>query len=162
MKNGNLNQKKNNQLFNQYKKAWTNSSNPLHKDDIERDKLSIQSKINRELRLKLNTSKRHASIYRVAAAIALPIAFAISLYFINSSDTINAPEAVCEVISPKGHVSKCILPDGTEVWINAESKITYDVSDFQNKNRSIELEGEAYFEVVSDKKKSFFSNYRPG
>ena len=38
------------------------------------------------------------------------------------------------------------LPDGSIVWLNADSKLSYSES-FSRKNRNVQLEGEGYFEV---------------
>ncbi|NII27493.1 FecR family protein [Pseudoflavitalea sp. X16] len=49
--------------------------------------------------------------------------------------------------TPKGGYYKLILPDKTVVWLNAASSIRYIPSNF-TRNRTIELTGEAYFEVA--------------
>lgn len=54
------------------------------------------------------------------------------------------------------HGMEChiVLSDGTKVHLNAESKLTYPVC-FGNKERIVQLEGEAYFDVAPDKKHPF-------
>lgn len=52
-----------------------------------------------------------------------------------------------EVWTKKGSRSKLTLPDGTEVWLNASSKVTYG-NDFNDDTRKVTLEGEAFFEVT--------------
>ncbi len=47
-----------------------------------------------------------------------------------------------------------LLPDGTIVWLNAKSKITFD-NNFNNKLRQLSLEGEAFFEVKRNVEKPF-------
>src|SRR5690606_36641752 len=47
---------------------------------------------------------------------------------------------------PKGRQYKITLPDGSQVWLNAASTITYPVR-FDKTHREVEVEGEAYFEV---------------
>ena len=47
-----------------------------------------------------------------------------------------------------------ILPDGTRVWINSESELTFPVS-FLGDKREVFLKGEAYFEVERDKEHPF-------
>lgn len=47
---------------------------------------------------------------------------------------------------PKGSTYRVVLPDGTRVWLNAASTLTYP-SRFSDNERTVELEGEAYFEV---------------
>ncbi|MFD2874223.1 FecR family protein [Mucilaginibacter ximonensis] len=53
--------------------------------------------------------------------------------------------------TPKGGQYKIKLPDGTDIWLNAETKLKYPTTFASLKNRPIELEGEAYFEVAKDK-----------
>ncbi len=48
--------------------------------------------------------------------------------------------------TPKGGTYQITLPDGTNVWLNAASTLKYP-SRFDSKERVVELEGEAYFEV---------------
>ena len=54
------------------------------------------------------------------------------------------------VEAPLGTHSKISLPDGTSVWLNAGSKISYD-ADFNTSNRNVSLVGEACFDVVHNK-----------
>jgi len=55
-----------------------------------------------------------------------------------------------EIIVPLGSKSKLHLPDGTEVYLNAGSKLTYSM-DYGKKTREIEFSGEAYFKVAKNK-----------
>lgn len=56
--------------------------------------------------------------------------------------------------TPKGRQFQLVLPDGSKVWLNAASSIRYPVA-FNNKERKVEVSGEAYFEVAHDKAKPF-------
>lgn len=49
----------------------------------------------------------------------------------------------------RGHTYKLTLPDGTDVWLNGGSSITYPAS-FEGKERIVSVAGEAYFEVQED------------
>ncbi|MBS1566249.1 MAG: DUF4974 domain-containing protein, partial [Bacteroidetes bacterium] len=51
--------------------------------------------------------------------------------------------------TPKGRQYHLTLPDGSGVWLNAASSITYPTT-FRGKERLVEITGEAYFEVVHD------------
>lgn len=59
------------------------------------------------------------------------------------------------VSTPKGGQFQVRLPDGTKVWLNAESSITYPTSFASATERKITLRGEAYFEVARDVTKPF-------
>jgi transmembrane sensor len=52
------------------------------------------------------------------------------------------------VSTPRGGQFRLTLPDGTRVWLNASSSITYPTA-FTGKDRKVAMKGEAYFEVVS-------------
>ncbi len=59
------------------------------------------------------------------------------------------------ISTPKGGQYQVNLPDGTKVWLNAESSLKYPTH-FDQYSREVELNGEAYFEVAKSKKKPFF------
>lgn len=54
----------------------------------------------------------------------------------------------------RGEKALITLSDGTKIWLNAETKLTYP-SHFGTKLREVNIEGEAYFEVAKDSKKPF-------
>jgi ferric-dicitrate binding protein FerR (iron transport regulator) len=56
--------------------------------------------------------------------------------------------------TPVGGQYRVVLSDGTKVWLNSGSSIKFPVT-FIGNERSVEIEGEAYFEVAKDKKKPF-------
>lgn len=58
------------------------------------------------------------------------------------------------VTVPSGQRANVILPDGTDVWLNAGTTIRYPIS-FMKGKREIILDGEAYFEVVHNEKCPF-------
>jgi transmembrane sensor len=56
--------------------------------------------------------------------------------------------------TPRGGQYKLQLPDGTDVWLNSASSIKYPTA-FVGNSRSVEVTGEAYFEVAKDRAKPF-------
>jgi transmembrane sensor len=56
--------------------------------------------------------------------------------------------------TPRGGQYQLVLPDGSRVWLNSESSITYPVV-FTHEERKVKITGEAYFEVTSNKKWPF-------
>jgi ferric-dicitrate binding protein FerR (iron transport regulator) len=72
-----------------------------------------------------------------------------------NSTTGEGPAAVFNTLStPKGGQYKLILPDGTHVWLDAVSSITYPTA-FTGKTREVSISGQAYFEVVHDPRMPF-------
>jgi len=56
--------------------------------------------------------------------------------------------------TPHGGQYKLILPDGSRVWLNAVSSIRFPTA-FIGKERTVEITGEAYFEIVKDLSRTF-------
>jgi hypothetical protein len=68
------------------------------------------------------------------------------------------PEIYYNTMStPKGRHYQLTLPDGSEVWLNAASSITYPTA-FSASERKVTITGEAYFEVAKDKTRPFRVN----
>jgi len=58
------------------------------------------------------------------------------------------------IATPNGKQFQMSLPDGTKVWLNTASKLSYPIT-FDGAERSVSLEGEAYFEVAHNPSKPF-------
>jgi ferric-dicitrate binding protein FerR (iron transport regulator) len=70
------------------------------------------------------------------------------------SNTGNASQVYNTLSTPRGGKYQLILADGTKVWLNAGSTIKFPV-DFIGNDRTVELSGEAYFEVAHDSRRPF-------
>lgn len=57
--------------------------------------------------------------------------------------------------SVKGSISIITLPDGSKIWLNSNTDIAYSNSSYNKEERVIELDGEAFFDVVTDPEKPF-------
>ncbi|MDR2282615.1 MAG: FecR domain-containing protein [Sphingobacterium sp.] len=62
--------------------------------------------------------------------------------------------ALLTLSTPKGGQYHVTLPDGSKVWLNADSRLKYP-NRFTGLLREVELDGEAYFEVTSNAKQPF-------
>jgi ferric-dicitrate binding protein FerR (iron transport regulator) len=62
--------------------------------------------------------------------------------------------------TPRGGVYQLTLSDGTKVWLNAASSLTYAYGRNEGGQRRVKLHGEAYFEVAKDKKRPFIVESR--
>ncbi len=94
-----------------------------------------------------------ARFLRVAAMIV--VAFGLG-YFWQSEKT-EGPIAMQTISVPAGQCVNVTLPDGSNIWLNAQTTIQYPVS-FNKENRQIKLDGEAYFNVAKDSKRPFIVN----
>ncbi|MFY0653672.1 MAG: FecR domain-containing protein [Cyclobacteriaceae bacterium] len=96
--------------------------------------------------------------WRVARYAAVAMIFiALGLYFGMNTQKVEDNQVVVATVvkkNPNGVKSQIQLPDGTHVWLNSASSISY-LQTFSNNERLINLEGEAYFEVVKDKTRPF-------
>jgi transmembrane sensor len=93
----------------------------------------------------------------VAAAAAACLLAGWGIYHLasNTKAILPARNGHNEVVLAKaGTRTKLLLPDGTQVWLNSNSKLTY-TEDFNTSSREVGLEGEAYFDVVKDKQRPF-------
>lgn len=147
--------KSNQEIYKKTLKAWEKSTCWISDESVQQDKLKVQHENNKQLLIRFQKIKRQSFIYKIAALFAIPITFGISMYFLSNTPVIEPKAQYCEITSPKGHVSKCILPDGSEVWINTGSTITYNTASFNQQDREIQLSGEAYFEVTKNIEKPF-------
>jgi len=86
---------------------------------------------------------------RIAAAVAMLIVVAGSGYWFGNNH-INKQITDVTVEAPLGSKTKIYLPDGTLVWLNAGSIISYSQG-FGFKDRNVALQGEGYFEVTKNK-----------
>src|SRR5690606_24114726 len=58
------------------------------------------------------------------------------------------------ISTPRGGEYRITLPDGSKVWLNAQSSLRYPVY-FSGKERVVEILGEAYFEIAKNKAMPF-------
>jgi len=89
------------------------------------------------------------------AAVAAILIFGLLLgstvtYLVSQSKTLSE-QLVFE--TPRGEKSLVKLPDGSEVWLNASSRLVYN--SFSSDRRQVELKGEAFFKVARNEKVPF-------
>jgi ferric-dicitrate binding protein FerR (iron transport regulator) len=139
-------------VFEEYKTIWekTGQLSPFADIDIENEwNVFLESVESFE---EENKTKRKSftlfgnPVFRVAAALLAGLVLSYSSWFIFQSLKFEKLIAGNEVIQRS-------LPDGSQITLNKNSKLVYPRK--FNENRNLRLEGEAFFEVVSDKANPF-------
>ena len=105
-----------------------------------------QKETNRRKRLFAFTPR---VISTVAAVALLIIAGGLYLY-----DRSSHQEQYNTILVPPGQRINLILADNSNIWLNANTTLRYPTQ-FSRKNRTVYLDGEAYFEVSKNRKKRF-------
>jgi len=136
--------------------AWLDESPEHVKEFMALHKVYQVSLLNRPmLQTTIQLLQKHrkvkAFLYEVlkVAAILLLVWGGSYLYHSTTEDT-----TYQSLYVPAGQRAELTLPDGTKVWINAQSKIKYPLS-FRKDKRTVELDGEAFFDVTKNKDKPF-------
>ena len=96
--------------------------------------------------------KRYRAL--LAGGIAASVLFAVFLFTGSLEKKKYHTIAQNTVSTKRGSKTKIQLPDGSQAWLNADSKLTYNES-FTGAAREVTLSGEAYFDVVKDKAHPF-------
>lgn len=93
--------------------------------------------------------KKYAGVFAIACSLIL-ICLAALFQLNKKTDDFDT-----EIVSGKGMRKKITLPDGTLVWLNADSKLSYDSDLNKKERRLVYLTGEAFFDVAHRKNRPF-------
>lgn len=119
--------------------------------DVDSKFLQVWQTIGERKSLAIEKTTPHFKIPRlrivkwVAAAACIAMVTAAALFIFKGPE----PSGLQSEVSTRyGSRSKVVLPDGSKVWLNAGSRLTYDPRSFSKEERSVQLVGEAFFDVV--------------
>ena len=96
---------------------------------------------------------KHYAISFMKVAAIFVLGFALH-FFLNRQTTTTHHELQHQIHVPTGQHVEIMLADGSKVWLNSGSTLTFP-SKFNGKKRLVELDGEGFFEVKSDKEHPF-------
>ena len=99
----------------------------------------------------INLSSLRTELIKIAAVVAITLG---GSYFYYQSSLEKELMAMQTITVPAGQRINITLFDGTNVWLNARTSLSYPVK-FGKNNRQVVLDGEAYFDVTKDKSKPF-------
>lgn len=92
-------------------------------------------------------------LWSVAASVLL-IAGCFSAVLLTRREAPAPQDRLC-LLAPESTRSCVTLPDGTKVWLNAGSRLSYAGTEASWEKRDVTLEGEAFFDVVRDESHPF-------
>jgi transmembrane sensor len=116
--------------------AWDDLTNTLHQEPLNKIKIIRKPHLSQYFKL--------AASWLVFFALGLSV-----MYFIKGKADLTSSDPV-EITVPLGAKSQVVLPDGSKIWINAGTRLTYN-QNYGRKTRTLDLSGEAYFDVAKDK-----------
>ncbi|MEA5046356.1 MAG: DUF4974 domain-containing protein [Petrimonas sp.] len=143
----------NKQTFARMKNIWDAAHPAFPAQDIHVDQ--AEAKIVRKIRKGKRGQIRFLVWWQRAAAVIVVPLLVVSLYlFFNRQSKEEAAFSRQEIIAPKGTYTQITLPDGSTVWLNSGSKLSYSIP-FKKSKRETFLEGEAFFDVKANPKRPF-------
>ena len=102
-------------------------------------------------RMQHSIVKHRIHWWKYAAAASVALLFTAGLRYFS---TRQLPEPQIQALVAQNERKQFLLPDGSLVWLNAASRLTYTDA-FGSKTREIALTGEAYFEIEKDAERPF-------
>lgn len=144
----------NSKIFDASVKVWNNTLQPIENQIIQRDKQEVKDQIIAQSITKQRFSRRILWLVGAAAAVLAPLMLMLGWYLGQT----NLPGKVLTwntITAPKKHIAIFNMADGSEVWLNAGSTLSYP-SENQIDKREVKLSGEGYFKVAKDSKRPFY------
>lgn len=142
----------NREYFDLARKEWENR--PELSDLGKQNFIRLQYKINQsnhDMPVRQISRRLWFSVASAAAILICGLFLGGVATYLLSSGKKSSEQLVFE--TPRGEKSMVKLPDGTEVWLNANSRLVY--KSFSASSRQVELKGEAFFKVTHNEKAPF-------
>lgn len=124
----------------------------------QRTKQRVQSRNSgaalKKIQHRLHKKTRNIFLQRfwiAAACITLFFSIAFNFYFVKPE---NVEVQYATMQTNAGMRTDFMLPDGTEVFLNSDTRLTYPIV-FDKKERRVELDGEGFFKVIHNKEQPF-------
>jgi len=143
--------------FQHFKSSWllTAADNKKATNHLSLwESIETEIKIKDDPKHKFKSKTNRISYFAIAASWLIMALLGASLSWFIPGKTENIAVKTTEYNVPIGSKSIIKLPDGSTVWLNAGSKLTFN-SEFDKNERSVNLIGEGYFSVVSNRIKPF-------
>ena len=139
----------NKRYFHRQQDIWAVLNPAMDIDDVNTD--NAEQRVLRKTGITANKRpfvKKFIFIWsRIAAVAVLPLIAIIGFFILRAMDDTALDDVT--ITTAFGSMSCTNLPDGSSVWLNANSSLTYS-PEMNSGTRDVFLHGEAYFEVKSD------------
>ena len=146
----------NREYFSDMQEVWIAASDEADEQHFDKER-AYQLFLEHTESLVRPSLKRKAftiSPWIYVAAMVVIVFFCGTIAFQSGKRVLQNQLTQITVEAPYGSKTKLYLPDGTLVWLNAGSKMSY-AQDFGINERSLNLSGEAYFEVTRNEEIPF-------
>jgi transmembrane sensor len=147
--------------------GYLNRLNDSEKEEYKKNVFrSIQKKLNKSssrkpVPLHKKRPGKFSVFYRVAAILIIGALLSLAgVYLSGVSEPVDIPVVMVERSNPVGQISEFTLPDGSTVWLSAASTLEYP-EQFSDENRTVTLDGEAFFDVEQDESRPFVVSSGP-
>lgn len=145
----------NQRYFDRLKRLWEKTGRiaPHHEVDVDVDRgwSRFQEKLG-DRKGKSDGGTKIRPLFSHLARVAAILILGVLVYFIYQ--TLSEDVVREEVLMASEEIKADTLPDGSLISLNKNSKLTYSKL-FNTDQRRVQLEGEAFFNVISDKQKPF-------
>lgn len=133
-------------------RGWIEASE-INKKIFNEERLIFDSLIlNSYIDLKQVKGSRITNLWIISTSVAVVILLLVSTLFLLNNNSV--AEQFNTIIVPPGQRINLILSDNTNLWLNANTTFKYP-TEFAKDNRTVFLDGEAFFEVSENEKKPF-------
>lgn len=144
----------NRKYFSDMQEVWMAASDETN--DMDFDKEKAYRLFLKQTEVAAQQCNKQRKVFRIrpwmyAAAMVIIVFLCVTIAFQTGKSVIQNQLTQITIEAPYGSKTKLYLPDGTLVWLNAGSKMSY-AQNFGINERTLSLTGEAYFEVIKNKK----------
>ncbi|AWW29659.1 hypothetical protein DN752_05725 [Echinicola strongylocentroti] len=138
--------------LNNWYQSFDKKPDDTHLMALRKNPIPTQDRIYKKIltEIKGRAKARKMWSYGIAASVACILSIGV---FLLINKQYNKPQ-INEVAAGMGEQKYLKLEDGTEIWLNAQSKIMFPIA-FSDTEREVSLSGEAYFKVEKDSTKPF-------
>lgn len=141
--------------------ALTKLSNTDAQNNIDEGKINYDIFIQKREKEKSRKTFRRILKYASVACILILISVVTTLYYSSTVQSQHTEIATNTLYVPAAQRAQVTLPDGTVVWINSKSTLKYPTS-FDQKDRIVYLEGQAFFDVAKNEDVPFIVKTKEG